>query len=169
MWNKGNIYYNEGSSITYRISNNSVFSGYPTQQQLLDWGFQLVEQPEKTIEDYKLEKIQDIEAYDKSSEVNSFSIGGMQLWLDASTRQQLKTSVEAYKDQGIEQVTKWFNGQSFTFPVSMWLQMLSQLEIYAAEALNVTEQHKYNVQNLDIIEEIEGYDFTTGYPNKIEL
>jgi len=64
-------------------------------------------------------------------------------------------------------MTKVFNGQEFTYPVSTWLQMLNALEIYAAEALNSTERHKNNVMQLDNIQDVIDYDYTTNYPEKL--
>jgi hypothetical protein len=45
--------------------------------------------------------------------------------------------------------------------------MLVLLEVYAAEALNTTERHKIAINALETIEEIEAYDYTTGYPTKL--
>jgi len=64
-------------------------------------------------------------------------------------------------------MTKVFNGKEYTFPINTWLYMLNILEIYAAEALNTTERHKHNINNLNSVEEVIQYDFTTGYPEKI--
>ncbi|WP_287385849.1 hypothetical protein [Lachnospira sp.] len=47
--------------------------------------------------------------------------------------------------------------------------MLNALEIYAAEALNVTESHKAYINSLNNIEDIEAYDITQGYPEKLNL
>jgi hypothetical protein len=66
-------------------------------------------------------------------------------------------------------VTKWFGGQQFTFPISAWITMLNALEVYAAEALNITEMHKANIMAMNSIEEIEDYDITEGYPEKLDL
>ena len=90
-------------------------------------------------------------------------------WLAAQTRQQLRISIEAYQATDAETVTKWFEGQQFTFPTSAWLQMLNALEVYAAEALNVTEAHKAAVMAMDSVEDIENYDITSGYPEKLNL
>ena len=117
----------------------------------------------------KERKIAEIEAYDQSDAVNSFTLGGQSMWLDAQTRQTLRISIEAYQAQGAEQVTKWFGGHEFTFPVSSWLLMLNALEVYAAEALNVTEAHKAAVTALDTIEAVESYDITTDYPQQLIL
>ena len=52
-----------------------------------------------------------IEDYDQSDNVNQFFLGGMPMWLDSKTRQQLRISIEAYQATGVEIVTKWFGGQ----------------------------------------------------------
>lgn len=163
-------WYTEGTSLTRKI-DNGIFSGIPNIEQLIEWGFEEYTEPEPgpevLLERAKSNKIMDLEAYDFSDAVNSFSINGEDMWLDAQTRQQLRTSLEAYKTAGADNVTKWFNGVKYEFPLSTWEQMLTALEIYAAEALNVTEQHKFNIQQLETIDAVTEYDFTTGYPTKL--
>lgn len=165
-----NEWYYEGQILT-KATAHSVFSGIPTVEQLIEFGFEEYVEPTPSAEELlnkaKENKILDIINYDKSSDVNSFTIGGQEMWLDFSLRQQLRTSIQAYKDQNIENVTKWFNGVSYTFSTEVWLSMLNTLEIYAAEALNVTEQHKANVNNLTTVTEIENYNYQTGYPTKL--
>lgn len=168
----------------YKIENNvkKFFTGNvlytdeatiinPTEQQMLDAGWLIYTSPEisdeENIEQIKQDKIIEIETYDQSDQVESFTIGGKQMWLGHELRQQIKTSVEAYALSGIENVTKWFGGQAYTFTTQQWLQMLAALEIYAAEALNTTEMHKSNISQLTTEEEIENYDYTTGYPDKL--
>ena len=41
------------------------------------------------------------------------------------------------------------------------------LEVYAGDALNVTESHKAAVNALNSVEEVEAYDITDGYPEKL--
>lgn len=154
-------------------SKGRIFIGIPTEKQLVDWGFTLIEEHQPTaeelIEQARQRKVAELEAYDSSDNVNGFTLNGVPMWLDYATRQQLRTSIEAYQAQGIEQVTKWFNGVQFTFATSVWLQMLNLLEVYASDALNVTESHRAAINSLTSINEIEKYDYTIGYPNKIEL
>ena len=119
--------------------------------------------------DAKRTKLMAINVYDQSDNVNQFMLGGVPMWLDAPTRQTLRISIETYQATGAETVTKWFGGQQFTFPTSAWLQMLNALEVYAAEALNVTEAHKAAVMAMDNVEDIEAYDITAGYPDKLNL
>lgn len=147
----------------------------PTEEMMLTAGWLVWEEPvieptqEELVERAKNRKITDIDIYDESENVNEFYLGGMPMWLDAHTRQQLRISIEAYQATGAETVTKWFGGQQFTFPTSAWLQMLNALEVYAAEALNVTEAHKAAVMAVDSVEDIEDYDITQGYPQKLNL
>jgi hypothetical protein len=43
------------------------------------------------------------------------------MWLNYTTRQQLKTSVEAYASSGADSVTKFFGENEYTFAPAQWL------------------------------------------------
>ena len=45
--------------------------------------------------------------------------------------------------------------------------MLVAVEVYAGDALNVTESHKAAVEALESVEDVEAYDYTVGYPTKL--
>ena len=163
--NSNGEYYNGGSIV---IGDTRYLS--PSDEILELAGYHKVEPTqEELLEQAKANKLLDIEMYDQSSAVNVFYLTGQPLWLDAHTRQQLRISIEAYKAQGVEYVNKWFNGQQYTFPTDLWLSMLNTLEVYAGESLNVTETHKANVMALQSTEAVESYDYTTGYPNVLQL
>ena len=158
------------------IQNVVIYN--PTEEMILAAGWMIYEPPvepepepteEELTERARENKLMEINAYDNSNRVNIFYLAGQPLWLDAQTRQTLRISIESYQAMGIESVTKWFGGQQYTFPTIAWLQMLVALEVYAAEALNVTEQHRVEVQNLATREEIEAYDVTVGYPEPLDL
>ena len=143
----------------------------PTEEQLTAAGWQEWQEPEPSERELFAQaienKLTEIDNYDKSASVNSFKIGNKDLWLDAALRQQLRTSIEAYKAMGKETASKWFGGVEYTFPVDTWLGMLNALEVYAAEALNATESHKVAVKELTTIQEVEEYDITADYPEKL--
>lgn len=128
---------------------------------------QLNPTPERTLEQAKFEKKQQIQTYDSSDAVNSFTISGNNMWLNVEQRQQIATQISANEAAGRETMTRWFNGTSFTFPINVWKQMLISLEVYAGDALNVTEAHKSAVNALNSINDVDNYDYTTGYPNKL--
>lgn len=166
-----NEYYYEGNSIVRKLSNNKIFTGIPNEEQLAEWGFKEIIYPEPSEEDLLNQAIEnklfELQQYDASPEVNGFFINGGELWLDSSLRQQLRTSIESYKALGQSEVTKYFNGNKFTFTIEQWELMLNNLEVYASEALNVTETHKINIQKLTSIKEVNNYDFTKNYPTKL--
>lgn len=47
--------------------------------------------------------------------------------------------------------------------------MLNALEVYAAEALNVTELHKVVISGMDNIDDVNNYDITANYPEKLNF
>lgn len=115
----------------------------------------------------KQHKIDEITVYDTSKAVNSFTLDGEQVWLDKDTRVGLMNSTNIQKSAGQETTTLWFEGKSYTIPCDTAIQMLSALELYALECYNVTAQHKANVEALTTKKEVEAYDYTTGYPEKL--
>lgn len=130
---------------------------------------QIPEEPERTLEQAKSEKIYQIEDYDRSAAVNSFTINGKEMWLNVAERQQLATQISANESAGREEMTRWFDGTMFTYSISQWKGMLTSLEVYAGDALNVTEAHKAAVNALDTIEAVDSYEYTTGYPEKLSF
>ena len=163
-------WYIEGQSVTKYI-DGSLFSGIPSEQRLTEWGFEEYIEPTPTPEELlaraKADKIAELEAYDQS-EVNSFSVNGKDMWLDHDLRQQLRISLDALSQAGRETVTKWFDGLEYTYPIDVWYYMLGLVEVYASDALNVTESHKAAINALESIEDVEAYQFT-GYPEKLSF
>lgn len=157
---KGNVLYTEQGTIIN-----------PTEEQMIAAGWQVYTEPEPTnaqkLAAAKAEKIAQIEYYDASDNVEQFTINGTPMWLGHELRQQIRTSTEAYQALGAENMTKVFNGAEFTFPIAVWIQMLNSLEVYAAEALNTTERHKAAIEAMTSIEDIENYDYTLNYPEKL--
>ena len=165
-------WYAEGQSLTRNIPNG-VFSGIPSVEQLTEWGFEEWVEPAPTPEELlaraKADKIAELEDYNKSDAVDSFTINGKVMWLDHDLRQQLRISLDALSQAGRENVTKWFDGLEYTYPIDVWYYMLGLVEVYASDALNVTESHKAAINALDDIEDVEGYEFRQGYPEKLSL
>jgi hypothetical protein len=163
-------WYTEGTSITRKVEGG-VFSGIPSVEQLESWGYEEYIEPTPTPEELlaraKANKIAELEAYD-ASEVNSFSVNGKDMWLDHDLRQQLRISLDALSQAGRENVTKWFDGVEYTYPIDVWYYMLGLVEVYASDALNVTEAHKAAINAMEKIEDVEAYEFT-GYPEKLSF
>jgi hypothetical protein len=91
------------------------------------------------------------------------------MWLDHDLRQQLRISLDALSQAGRETVTKWFDGVEYTYPIDVWYYMLGLVEVYASDALNVTEEHKAAINALTSVSDVEEYDYTVGYPEKLSF
>jgi hypothetical protein len=71
----------------------------PTEEMMLTAGWLVWEESvieptqEELVERAKNRKITEIDLYDESEDVNEFYLGGMPMWLDAPTRQQLRISI----------------------------------------------------------------------------
>ena len=133
------------------------------------WNMQLNPPHRKTLEEAKQEKIQQIENYDNSDAVNGFTINGVNMWLDKATRTGLLLRITAEQSVGDQNTTLWFGTQSFEIPITQAFQMLYALEIYASQCYDRTAAHKAYVNTLQTIEEVEQYDYTVGYPDKLNF
>lgn len=143
----------------------------PTENMLISNGYTEVVQHEKTQEELfqerKQAKIAQINEYDKSSNVNLFFVHDQPMWLDFDERSRILASISAYRKQNISQMTKIYGEASFSFPIEIWEEMLSAVEVYASECLNVTEEHKRAVQQAINDKELDAIDITQGYPEKL--
>ena len=122
-----------------------------------------------TLEKAKKEKLAAILAYDISSDVNGFMLNGNKVWLDKETRVGLMNSIQITRDMGQDTTTLWFDGYKLEVRCDMAIMLLSSLEMYAMECFNVTAAHKKAVSELTTIEEVEAYDYKTGYPKQLDI
>ena len=144
----------------------------PTEEQLLAAGYQEWEEPtppsyEPTLGEVMERKIEEINEYDVSENVNSFTLNGVQGWIDRNTRVALLHAVDVVEQNGGTNYTVWFNEAPMELPISVIKQFLNALEMYAISAFNVTNRHIMRVRQLETIEEVESYDYTRGYPEKV--
>ena len=117
----------------------------------------------------KVDKIAEIAAYDTSSSVNGFMLNGLLVWLDKATRVGLMNSTTIAKAAGQQTTTLWLGGAKLVVDCDKAIQLLSALEMYALECFNVTASHKAAVGELTTIEEVEAYDYKSGYPKILEM
>lgn len=130
--------------------------------------------PKRAFESAKSAKLAAIAEYDKSENVNSFSVCGIEGWLDRDTRTSLTNTVTVEKAAGKEETTLWFGLNKLTLNCDLVLGMLAQLEMYAHECYNNTAQHIANVTAIEPVgdepdyallkEMVDEYDHTAGYP-----
>ena len=111
-------------------------------------------------------------AYDSSESVNSFTFGGIPMWLDKATRVGLKLRFEAELALGRKTTTLWLNGMNFTLPLDgegSAMNVPTALEVDASSSYDVTQMHLAQVDRMTDAEEILGYDWTSGYPEKLSF
>lgn len=167
-------WYNEGQSLTKRVYNG-VFTGIPSVEQLAEWGFKEWFEPTPTpaelLERAKANKINEIEMYDSSDAVNSFrvNVGNevIDTWITPEQRSDYKNSIDAAELLGMTEVHPVLNGVAITLDIQTAKMALAKIQIYANQCYGVTEQHKAAVNGLNSIKEVEGYNYTVGYPEKL--
>lgn len=121
------------------------------------------------LEQAKKAKIAEIIVYDTSSSVNGFLLNGLLVWLDKATRVGLMNSTTIAKAAGQQTTTLWLGGLKLVVDCDKAIQLLSALEMYALECFNVTASHKAAVGELKSIEEVEAYDYKSGYPKMLKM
>lgn len=110
-----------------------------------------------------------INRYDSSSNVNSFYMQGQQMWLDKATRAGLMLRFQAEQTMGRDFTSLWYGGKQYDISLAGAFQMLYALEVYASTCYDNTQRHLAAIQELQTVEEIERYDYTQGYPDKLEF
>ena len=117
----------------------------------------------------KESKLEEIEAYNKSTSVDSFLLNGESHWLDFNLRDRVFQGNERLKLMGRTDTTLWLDGMCIELPIEQAQMLIANIEAYAKDCYNVTERHKAEVKALKTYDEVMAYDITAGYPEKIEL
>lgn len=134
------------------------------------WEMALQPIPTQTLVEFKNNKINEITMYDQSNEVNSFTINSaLTAWFTSAERSNYKTSIEAAKLLGQNTMAFFVGDMLLQVPTTNAEYMLAQIQLYADRCFLVTKNHKVNVMNLETIEEVEAYDYTVDYPEKLNF
>lgn len=145
----------------------------PTVEMLLSdgWVEHIIPEPteEELLAKAKRAKVREVQLYDSSEEVNIFYIQDLPVWLDKATRAGLKLRFEAELAMGKGHTTLWYGNTQFPLPLSQAMQMLYAIEVYASACYDNTQAHLANIHALTTIEEVEAYDYTTFYPEKLRF
>lgn len=141
----------------------------PKIEDILSDGWAEYIQPEPTLEEVRQQKIAALMAYDESDNVNWFYVDGVGMWYDYKRRGSINRLVESTKMLGGKTITLWTETPpiiGIPFECDAALLMLAELEVFAGKSKSNTQQHWANILALKTKEEVEAYDFTTGYPEK---
>lgn len=145
----------------------------PTDEMLFADGWEIYVIPELTPEQIlnnaKADKKNEILSHDSSNAVNEFYIQGMPVWLDKATRAGLKLRFDAEVAMGKTETTLWYGNMQFPLSLDMALQMLYAIEVYASACYDNTQAHLANIDNLETLDAVLEYDYTVGYPEKLNF
>lgn len=152
----------------------------PTEEMVLadGWVEYVILEPkpipeEVLIKRAKSRKIDEINEYDSSKEVNicyiKTSLDTIPYWANKTERSSLKSAIQDCIAMGRETYRLDLRevGVSVDINCEKLLSMLSALEVYAIDCYNKTTDHIYAVNTLTTVEEIEAYDYRVGYPEKL--
>lgn len=142
----------------------------PSEESIIADGWEMVVEAEASEIDKAKSRLKArIMRYDTSEHVNAFYMQGQQMWLDKATRAGLMLRFQAEQNMGYDYTTLWHNGQMYEISLAGAFQMLYALEVYASACYDNTQRHLAEIQVLQTIEEIQNYNYTTGYPKQLEF
>lgn len=145
----------------------------PTVEQYERAGYTQFVEPMQTEDELLKQAIaakhEEIKEYDKSSAVNSFTLDGLSAWINREDRIGTRKAIELIKASGKQECEIWLQGVKLKVNCDLALALLDEVGRYAYDAYNCTQSHIHAVSLLKSIEEVEKYDYTQGYPKKLEL
>lgn len=130
-----------------------------------EW-YNLLMEKDKEVSEYVLLQIlkHKIQTNDKSKNINTFTLKGIDYWFDKSTRVSLSYAVSCVENE-IEFV---LGTKSVILTKEEALKFLNDLEVYAQKCYIITYKHLQNINNLKSVEDIINYEYN-NYPDKINF
>ena len=128
---------------------------------------------EELLAEAKRKKIETLDLYDNSSEVNDCIIvyQGEELhyWASKTERNDLKNAVRdcISMGRGMYRLDLRDRGISIDLPCEALLQMMAALEVYAIDCYNKTTDHRFAIEACTTEVAVKAYEFRgVGYPAK---
>lgn len=143
-------------------------------ERMLKWRYWCEELAHAILDDVDLDiakqqKIREISQYDSSTAVNEFTFGGRTMWLDDATRTKLAKRFDTDEQDGKTDTKLIYDGVSYDLPIQQARAMLHQIESYARDCFDKTNEHKAAVMALGSIDAVHEYNYTVGYPTKLNF
>jgi hypothetical protein len=133
------------------------------------WNMSAGEEHVVTLDEVKSSKLAELEQRDSSSAVNEFIVNGVGAWFEPSERSNYNSSIQAAETMGLSELTFYVGSVALTVSVEQAKQMLAAVQLYADQCFIVTKQHAAAISALESIEDVQDYDITAGYPDKLSF
>lgn len=180
MYIENNIIYSDDYKVLYKRSTNSLV-GKSAELLFTFWGAngERLAKPQYEDESYFYEKfdvselqqskIDEINDYAKSEELNSIIFNGETKFLTKERRAELLRIAEVKKSLGEEVIHFWYEGEQIALPLDVVIGILLKWESYEFDVQNIIEGHIEAVKALEDGEAINAYDYRSNYPEKPEI
>jgi hypothetical protein len=163
----GNLVIKPSNEIVIHKNGKKIY--HPTSATIIDDGWEEYRVNKSDIKKCKDDIIRKIKTYDTSSEINTVFISGTPTWFNKSTRVGLRIRFESEIQKGFTQTTLWYNGIPCVITLEEAMKMLHEIELYASACYDNTQQHIYNVNQLENLEDVNNYNYKVGYPEKLNF
>jgi hypothetical protein len=124
---------------------------------------------DNSLSDAIIKKVAEINDYNESDNVNSLTYNGVETWLKPAIRSNYLTSISSAELLGETSITFAIAGQAVTVPLQNAKILLAKIQRYADASYLVTQQHIAEVSKLTTVAEVEAFDITQGYPEKLSF
>lgn len=104
-----------------------------------------------------------------NEEIKSFTINDITVWFDVEKRSYLKNLIDSAKLLEQEIISFYVDDLLVNIKVSEAEIMLAKIQLYINDCDIISKQHELNIDKLTTIEEVDSYDYTTGYPEKLHF
>lgn len=110
-----------------------------------------------------------IRKYDKSKNVEDFTINGIHMWLDGDLRKKVEENLSYCQHMGIEETVLRYEGMEFPMSVEMGWNLYYAVLGYARATWDVTQIHEASVPKIDTIQGMLDYEesYPSAYPQKL--
>lgn len=172
-------FYNKGEVIRPKNTIVVIVDGMqvinPTEEQILADGWvEYVAPTQELSEEEKLQQVKDskiaeINAYDVSDNVNSFTYKGQTMWLNREDRIVLKDRFTREKSENVVYTNLYYGGQAINITPDEGVALIDAISAYADKCFDNTQKNIGLVNSATTLLEVEAIDITAGYPQKLEL
>ena len=155
---------------TYNVVNHATVTDRLKQRELLELPLEgwkvLLEAVNGRADMLSLTEVlaAKVEAYE-SEVTHKFTYKGEELWWDKITRLSFMNLANCSYDNLLLIINK----KHFEINPTVLKNLLIRLEVYSHNCFVQTQQHLQNINKLQTIEDVINYDYTLGYPKKIEI